>query len=635
LTSSESSQNIRPLTNTVRPIFWGLSGLLPALLVFLPVLNFPFINWDDPAVIEKNLHIRGLCPASILWAFTHFQQGFYIPLNWISLAIDYRIGGLDPWVYHLHNLLLHAFNILLVFLLSHRVLTLAVKNGSSSNQSEAIEALPIALLSAIIFGIHPLHVETVAWATERKDLLCALFYFASLLAYLDYASRPDRSYWRLGSSLVFFLLASLSKPMAVTLPAVLILLDLFPLRRFRARQKSIWLEKLPFFAVSLGTGILMFLAEQKVNALATMDQLPIEFRVMNSFHSLALYLWRMFLPLHLAVLYPLHLKNTFSPGSLVSVPVVLTITFFCFWYRKRNLGPIIAWGYFLITLSPVLGIVQVGGQSSADRYTYIPSFGPFLLGSYFIIRIVRKKTLLLYGGILLLTVGLAWGARKQVQTWRSSVALWENTIDNDPRYNGAVLNCLGDAYREAGRYEDALKALSFPVKYDPSYYFAFDSLGKLYFDRGMNEESIQAFKISEKLAPAEIWAQCHLDVLYSRQGKKKEALQERASALSGKPNDPWEHLDIGKIYFQTGFYDQAVPHLLESLRSDPNTVETYEYLGRIYREKGEFIKAIESYEKGLTLEPGNRTLLEGLARSYFQAGKYRDASLHYLELSKL
>ena len=302
------------------PWTWTI-GLLPVLLTsffYLPVLKNNFVNWDDAEVIQENIHIRYLNLDSLHWMFTTFLSGNWIPLTWLSFAVDYRLGGLNPLIYHLDNLVLHGLNTLVVFFLSLKLLGRMPRQETfGAGQGILNWKWMAAFLTAILFGLHPIHTKSVAWATERKDLLSGFFFFTSLWVYLDYAANKKNSSYLI--CLGLFLLALLSKPMAVTLPLVLLLLDFYPLERLSGQWTKRVLEKIPFWAASLLSGWITIIAQSQSKAFSAMDKLPMLFRISNAFHSVDFYLAKMFIPLDLAAFYPLPPdQNIFSIPYLAS-----------------------------------------------------------------------------------------------------------------------------------------------------------------------------------------------------------------------------------------------------------------------------------------------------------------------------
>ncbi|HJT25620.1 MAG TPA: hypothetical protein VJ873_13680, partial [bacterium] len=329
-------------------------------------------------------------------------------------------------------------NTTLVFFLGRKILALGGQGGAPAIDGARIQSS--AFMAALLFGLHPLEVETVAWVTCRKDLLCTFFFFASLLVYLDYAAKSQPKLWKLVSSLVCYGLALLCKPMAVTLPLVLILLDGWPLKRWKHGFLRPVLEKTPFFFLALLSGIMTIKAEYGVNAVASLNVVPLGFRVMNAFHSLAFYLAKIIGPFGLCTLYPVHLKRMFSPGYVISVLIVLAAASAV--YRNRQKHPhLVTMGlYYLLTISPTLGLVVVGGQMMADRYAYLPSFSVFLALGWWCTGIFNKRfwTSLAVAGVLATLLG--FGTVRQLSTWHDSISLWENVLRCDIHNSSAAFD---------------------------------------------------------------------------------------------------------------------------------------------------------------------------------------------------
>ncbi|HJT24851.1 MAG TPA: hypothetical protein VJ873_09755, partial [bacterium] len=360
---------------------WAM-GLIPAILtaiLYSPVLTNGFVNWDDDVYILNNPHIQSFTLSNSGWMFTNFFAGFVIPFYWLSLALDHWIAGPSPWIYHLDNLLLHCANTFLVFMVSFKILRLGMEKGGKTAPSPGETAWTkwSALGAALVFGMHPLHVESVAWAAERKDLLCGFFFLLAIGAYLSYAAspRPDqKKYW---ACLLLFLAALLSKPMAISFPFILPLLDFWPLQR-RDRTQALW-EKTPFFALSALVGLSVVYYQFHSGQGIGLNQLPMDFRVMNSFHSAILYLWKLLVPTGLCTFYPIFIDRTFSPEYWTTALLFLGLTWAGFRARKNYPYCLVAWLYFLVTLVPVLGLVQNNSVAHADRYTYLPTLAPILL----------------------------------------------------------------------------------------------------------------------------------------------------------------------------------------------------------------------------------------------------------------
>ncbi len=566
-----------------RPWPYGFLALIPVLLTFLvyfPSLANQFVNWDDLEAITRNSHLRVLNSHNFHWMFTTFHLGNWIPLTWMTLALDYQLGKLDTRIYHLDNLVLHCLNTGAVFFLSVRLLVPAGKNGSPEAQGQkSLWVVAAAFITALLFGLHPLHVESVAWATERKDLLYGFFYLLGLTLYLDYASTPVLKSWKLHACLGLFLLALLSKPMAVTLPLVLILLDLWPLGRFRAQGVGIFREKIPLFALAVLSGVLASLAQGSVESFSNLNQIPLVYRVMNAFHSLVFYLEKMVFPAGLAALYPIDLRKTFSPAYVYALMGAVLITFICIVYRKKRPYLGAAWLYYGITLAPVLGIIQVGSQAAADRYSYLPSLAPFLLfgaaAANFFSR--RRFTLILLTAFL--AAALGYGTYQQTKTWKDSPTLWENVLRVNPRNSQIAHANLADGYLTTGRFDEALREFDRGIAIGPPSSFSHDGKGRVLLELGRPEEALQEFKAGINLEPKNAQFHCHLGMAYGRMGKTREALSE----------------------------------VQEGVRLDPDYSEGYYDLGVLYMNQGQYGKSVEAFQADLALDPDNPAVRAGLA----------------------
>ncbi len=460
---------------------------LITVVVYLPSLFNDFVNWDDNEYVYDNPHIRILNVQFIKWMFTSFHSSNWHPLTWLSHSLDYAFWGLTPLGHHLTSIVLHGLNTFLVFILTISLINLAISKKQDPGKFEGNflldfeRFLPAAATTAILFGLHPLHVESVAWISERKDLLCAFFFLLSLRLYLNYVSnhQPGKKMKLYGSSLGFFLLALMSKPMAVTLPAVLLLLDVYPLQRINLRPaqsslRRILIEKLPFFGLSMGTILLTLLAHK--SAMPSMELFPLSVRILVAVRAIGFYLVKMVFPFKLAPLYPYPADISFgAPGIILSFLTISGFTFFCIraWLKNQKF-----WGaaslFFLVTLLPVLGIIQVGEQAAADRYTYLPSLGPFLLiglGVAFLnqglsiqLKIKRLWIRFVLLGIILVPASLI--TVKQISVWKDSLSLWNAVLKVYPTSYRAYFT-RGNYYYEKGLLKEALVNNDKTVTFSP------------------------------------------------------------------------------------------------------------------------------------------------------------------------
>jgi len=510
-----------------------------AFLVYVPCLKNGFVNWDDNTYILENSHIRSLSPDFFQWAFFDFYASNWHPLTWISHAIDYAIWGLNPLGHHLSSLILHSANTFLLVLLVVALMGAYKESAKGNTRSPALaewDILFTAAVTGLLFGLHPIHVESVAWVAERKDLLCALFFLLSILAYAkDQGAgyRVQGSEFRVQSSgvrsresgvgsqgpgargqesedsskdtaglrklfinkhylftLGFFILALMSKPMAVTLPFVLLLLDWFPLNRIRSAQtfRRSCLEKIPFFVLSGASSLVTILA-QRTGAAIWEQAPPIFIRIPVAFESLLAYLGKIILPLNLLPFYPYPLDaSIFSLKYAVATVVVVAITLACLMTARKQRLWLVVWFYFGVTLLPVLGFVQVGGQSMADRYAYLPSIGPFIIIGLGATRgltrlsagkanaVLRRAALAL---LIPVFVYLSYLTVTQTGRWKDDLTLWTYVIDKESTRVLIAYYNRGAAYVRAGRIPEAIEDFNTVIALN------YQEDSKAYINRGL------------------------------------------------------------------------------------------------------------------------------------------------------
>ncbi|MEE9614570.1 MAG: hypothetical protein V3W31_06400, partial [Thermodesulfobacteriota bacterium] len=386
-------------------------------LVYLPALYNGFVSWDDQLYVYENPNIRSLDAEFFGWLPTAVVSNNWHPLTVLSHAVDYALWGPDPMGHHLTSIVLHTLNVFLVFILAVRLVGDALP----------ARALATGAVTALLFGLHPIHVESVVWVSERKDVLCAFFFLLSIIAYLRYV-RSGRGEAGKGkatayaASLAFFALALMSKPMAVTLPLVLLILDSYPLRRTEGARRAVF-EKIPFFALSIFTSVITVWAQRTTEAVAALDAHPLATRLFIAVRAYAFYLYKTLFPLGLAPFYPVP-ENTslLSIEFMAALALLVVVTVFCAAYLRRERAFSAVWLYYVATLLPVIGLVQVGLQSAADRYMYLPSLGPFLLvglGAGVVVESYPKRDRQAAAfAALLIMAGLAVGTVRQTGVWK-------------------------------------------------------------------------------------------------------------------------------------------------------------------------------------------------------------------------
>jgi tetratricopeptide (TPR) repeat protein len=471
----------------------GLFGV--AFFAYAGALDAELLSWDDPLHVRDNPHIRSFELANLRWMLTSTEAHNWHPLVWLSHAIDYALFGLDPRGHHLGSVVIHCLNTVWLFVLGIAVLQILRSPGPLSLRPSDLsrESVVAAAIAALLFGVHPQHVESVAWVSERKDVLCLFFLFPAILCYLAYAREPEphRRRTLFSLSLLFHALAIMSKAMAVTLPALLLVLDLYPLQRLplgargwpNAEQRREWarilLEKLPYGALSVAASAVAVLAQGE--GVAGLANAPKGFRVLNAINSLAFYIEKMLWPSDLSTYYtaPADYHSFWHSLSSYGLPLALVgaVSLLCLaaWWRGRPLW-LAAWLFYLVTLSPVIGIIQVGGQAAADRYAYLPTI-PFylMLGAALSQRLCGRASLAapLRWMVIALLVGvtglLVTLTRAQTRYWQNDIVFWQRAAVYAPRY--PLINYgLGMAYREAGDYEDAIRVLGTLGEVDPGKY---------------------------------------------------------------------------------------------------------------------------------------------------------------------
>jgi tetratricopeptide (TPR) repeat protein/transcriptional regulator with XRE-family HTH domain len=642
-------------------LLW-IIAFIPVILAFLsymPVFQNQFVEWDDDSAIQENIHLYSLSWQSIKWMFTTFYSGNWIPLNWLSLSLDYHLGGLNPVVYHLHNLLLHVLNTLLVFFLSMRVFVAAQTSGVPQGKKKpAFVFLTASFFSALLFGIHPIHVESVAWAAERKDLLCALFFLLSLLMYMDYGSSAVQKSWKRYACFGLFLLALMSKPMAITLPLVLLLLDMWPLARFSRNRVGILVEKIPFFAVSFFSAWLTLFAQSKAIARWTLEKLPADFRIMNAFHSIIFYLGKMLVPVRLSAFYPIPAGHeAFSAINIAACILVLLISAICLRYYKLRPYIAAAWLYYIIMLVPVLGIIQVGSQVAADRYTYLPCLGPlmFLAAIPASLFSGRKLPVAVLGLVLSCCLGLKTAG--QARIWHDSISLWENAARISPGVSWIIHSNLANAYRQDDRLDDAINEYKKAIAIDSLNAVSHDGFGVALAAKGLTQDAIREFKTAISLNPMFAPLHYNLSDLYSRLGQYNDAIFEIQEAIKIKPKDPIFHNSLATILAAKGLtqdaikelknaislnpmldplhynlfvlysrlkqYNDAIFEIQEAVRIKPENPIYWYKLGNTYLLKGMFPEAVAALEKAVELQPQNPEIYKKLEEARQQAGKHQ------------
>ncbi len=585
---------------------------LVVFLVFSPALRNNFIHYDDADYVTDNPHVKaGLTVAGVAWAFTTGHAANWHPLTWISHMADCELYGLKPWGHHLTNILLHSLSTVLLFL--------ALRRMTGANWR--------SLIVALVFGLHPLRVESVAWLAERKDVLSTFFWMLTMLAYLRYVreskARSPKSKVFYGLALLCFACGLMSKPMLVTLPFVLLLLDWWPLQRIcdlqgekTARPGSISpgraaLEKLPFLALAMGSSVVTFLVQQRGDVMSV--DVSLILRLENAMVSYCRYLGKLFWPLDLAVFYPHPLH---WPAGVIAMCglILLVISGFAFALRKSRPYFAVGWCWFLGTLVPAIGLVQVGSQSMADRYSYVPTIGIIFIfvwgGFEFLKRVPRAKSVAvaaLSAGI----IGCIFLTTRQIGYWQDSETLFRHALAVTTNNPVALLN-LGEAVSGRGQAEEALAYYREALRIQPGYFEAMNNIGVQLIKLQRVGEAIPVLKDALKAQDAPI-AHNNLGQALSDAGDYDAAIEQFRAALKLRPDYPNAQANWGLALAGKRQVDEAIPHFQEAIRLDPYHFDAQNNLGIAYYAKGRYDNAIIQFRNALRIKPNDAGVRENLA----------------------
>ncbi len=555
-----------------RPRIIALLLALVTLLVYLPVTHFDFINYDDEDYVTKNIVVQnGLTFSGIRWAFTTGHASNWHPLTWLSHMTDCELFGLNAGGHHFVNVLFHAANSVLLFALLLRL----------------TGALWSAAFVAALFAWHPLHVESVAWVAERKDVLSTFFALLALLSYTKYVRENcRRSFW---FALIFFALGLMSKPMLVTLPFVLLLLDYWPLQRFQdfkiipAMAARFVLEKWPFFLLSAGSCIVTFLA-QRGTAVASLELVPMSFRLENVPTAYVVYLSKFFWPASLAIIYPI--TSDFHIPSLtvaVAVTVLIFVTTATWLARKRAAYLPVGWLWFLGTLVPVIGLVQVGAQTLADRYTYIPSIGLSMMVAYGVRDLAERFQLpkiLLAAVAALVLVACVARTENQLPYWQNSETLFRHALAVTKDNYIAHIN-LGVTLELDGKLDEAIAENRAAEAIAPDRYQIHNNLAECLDHSGRLNEALAEYLAAIRLNPNLAEFHNGLGIVLAELGRYDEAETAFTNAARLDPASPWSHFEMAKALLKQGRDAVAVAELHAALQRAPDDVQILTYSAHV------------------------------------------------------
>ncbi len=563
-----------------RKYAWGIIPILIlSFLAFFPSLSAEFTNWDDPYYVVKNNLITSLSWEHIKGIFTTSERSLYHPFTMLSLAINYQIGELNPFGYHLTNVLLHLINTFLVFLFIYHL-----------NNKKVIAALIVAAF----FGIHPMHVESVTWVSERKDVLYSLFFLLSLITYIKYVKTERKgAYW---ISLLLFFCSLMSKATAVTLPVVLLLTDYFLSRKWNIK---VVLEKIPHFILAVIFGLLTIHFQTESSALGSMDELNIIQRSMFASYAALMYIVKMFVPINLSAFYPYPLIKELPPIFYIAPILIIGLLAITAFLWKKNKIFFYGISFYFITIALTLQFVSVGGAIISDRYTYIPYIGLFFILGKLFEELINNKDRKLYaqilGGLLLIaSLVFSYLTFERTKVWKDSKTLWTDVINKNNRVPYAHFN-RGLVYHYIEEnYQKALTDYNNAIKIKPNYKDAYYNRGVLHFYKLKNiDKALADYNAAIKLKPD------YVEAIYGR----------------------------GLIqFYETEEYDKALADFNKTIKLNPNLTEAYNNRGSLlFNKKNEFQKAIKDFNKAISMDDKNGQYFMNRSFCYYKLNQPQKA----------
>jgi Flp pilus assembly protein TadD len=613
-----TSENFKPAGKSsvfAQPVVLCLLLVAVTLAVYWPVLRCDFVNYDDPDYFFSNPHVlAGLSSSNLVWAFCTGHAGNWHPLTWLSLMLDRELFGPGPAGPHFTNLLFHLANTVLLFLLFRRLTRAPWRSA----------------FVAALFALHPLHVESVAWISERKDVLSTFFGLLALVFYTRYAQKrstdkgrassatteslaldPRRSTLNYYLALFFFALGLMSKPMLVTLPLVMLLLDWWPLKRFTIYDLRFTIlrlarEKIPFFVLSAISCVVTFIAQQKGGAITKLAGISMTGRIENAFVSYARYLDKTFWPSPLANPYP-HPGHWGFPLVIYSVALVAGLSAIAVLYARRFPFFFTGWFWFAGTLVPVIGLVQVGIQSMADRYTYVPLIGLFIIFVWGLAETGMSrhvpKTLIAVLTAMVLVVS-ARRTRNQLSYWQNNETLFRHTLAVTEN-NYLAYNNLGTWLSKKGQIAEAMDCFHKSLQINPGNSDVLYNLGNAFAKLGNWDEAINNYQRALQITPNQPDVLDNLGFALAAKKQFAAAVVCFEAALKLNPDYADAHNNLATVLFIQKNFNEAVRHFREALRITPGNPQIYSNLGDALVQKGQTTEAVRCYREALRLKPGD------------------------------
>lgn len=599
----------RPLHKNISLLACGFL-VITALAAYWPVLKCEFVKYDDDKYVTENPHVkRGITRDSVIWAFTKPHYHMWHPLTSLTYLLDYQLFGLNPTWHHLTSLLFHIASTLLLFAILKRMTA----------------AVWPSLFVAAAFALHPLNVESVAWVSERKNVLSTFFWMLTIAAYIRYTDRSCLGRFLL--VVLVFALATMTKPIVVTLPFALLLLDYWPLGRLQLKRVSdeqdlaqaesergdgrwvplwrLFLEKIPLFILVTALSAVTFIASQRGGVMSGWDNVPLKYRLANALVSYVAYISKMVWPTRLAVFYP-HPFNKLPIWQVVaSALVLLAVSVAVLWFARRRKYLTVGWLWYLGILVPVIGLVQVGSQAMADRYTYLPFIGLFIMiawGMYELLANWRYRRIALGASALAVLLALAVCTRLQLRHWRNNSTLFEHAI-NVTDDNFVMNNNYANVLKNMGQVEKAIEHFYKALRIRPNSPEIYNNLGNALRKLDRFEDAVMCYQKALELKAYFPQARYNLAAELTRQGKIDEAVEQYRLALRLRPDDVETLSGLGFALAQKGQFDEAIGHYQKALELEPENIIARGRLGLALAGIKKFDEAIEQFQIVLKASP--------------------------------
>ena len=627
---------IRRQTTLLGRLLPGLAAGL-AFIAFLPALKATFVNWDDEASFLTNTAYRGLGWPEFRWMFTTTLLGHWSPLTWVTWSLNYVTGGLDPWGYHLGNLLLHSANVALFWLVARRLL--ASGSGAAITNSTVAGG---ATLAALIWGLHPLRAEAVAWASARRDVLCGLFYLLAVLAYLRGVARGagiERRWWAL--SLGAFAAALSSKSIAMTLPLTLVLLDVYPLRRHGLGWWLLAREKVPYAVLAAAGGVVAFVARQDSGSITAYAQYGVGARLALAAHTIWFSWWKSIWPAGLSPMYELPQRVDLGQARFLgALLAVATLTAALVLLRRWWPAGLAAWVQSVIVLVPISGVVHSGNQLAADRYSYLAGLGFAVVAGSGLLWILhhaadrparRWMRPLAWAAAALVVLGLGATARMQTAIWQDSETLWRRAVEVDPTCSLCESN-LGRVVARPGRFPEAETHVRRAIALRSDRPGPHENMGTIMLAQNRYPEAEEHFRRAATLHPDRAASRNALGVALASQGRDREAEAEFREAARLSPRLVDAPANLGVLYSRQGRFEEAIAQLRRALALDGGRAGTRTELGRALRGRAiELVRenrlpeAQRLWQEGSPLAGDDPDLFRRLGQALVEQGNGADA----------